>query len=131
MAQELVMIFRHGDRLDSHMPTEEEKEQCGGLEVKDDTPLNMQGHKNAKTTGEEVRKIIDAEAKGREVELRLWSSPMLRCVQTLAGIVEGVQLGDDKIDVRICEYLSETMPWHNDDHPDFEGPLLINKEPTD
>ena len=51
ISQELVFLFRHGDRLDSHMPSEEEKEKCGGLEIKDDTPLNLSGHQNAKKTG--------------------------------------------------------------------------------
>ena len=83
----LVLVLRHAERAD------EAGEAWDGRP--DNPPLSVKGHAQVRATGAALAAAVATSTSTRTVVV---SSPFQRCLQTAAGLVEG--LGDDA-DIRL------------------------------
>lgn len=118
MSSEVVITVRHGARLDINAKDDQEIEDCGGRH-EFDTPLCFHGHEQAHQTGLFLADVIKNLKDKRPIEVKLWSSPYLRCLQTGCGVFNALNelLGETKPKViNITEYLAEAQMsgYYND-----------------
>ena len=89
----VIIMVRHGHRLDCNFDAEDEEKQIYGQPdlYNDvyDTPLSKKGHEKATIVGQFLQEKILTRFKKYKVQL--WSSPYLRCVQTVCGISQSLR----------------------------------------
>ena len=97
-----LILIRHGERLDdSHNVTKEEKESTK-VEYELDIPLSIKGRQMAVDTGRFLKEYLNKI--GAEYDISYYSSPYLRCLQTVSGVICGLSRPGD---VKVREELSE------------------------
>lgn len=93
-----VVIVRHAERLDYKHGRTWVTEAARPW----DTPITEHGHEQAGQAGRFLREHL--AAKGLPGPTKMYSSPLLRCVETAVGIREGLE---KKIPIHVANHLVE------------------------
>lgn len=121
----LYLLFRHGERLDGMNVTTEEKQATKVINPLD-IPLSIIGKEQAFYSGKFFTTWL--KEHGLEIgELKLYSSPYLRCLQTMEGVIRGLDYQESK-EVTVREELSEMQIGSYGDSAKIDD-LVINTFP--
>ena len=97
----LIMFVRHGERADAKSGYL--KAPCS--DIPHDPCLTENGKQQAYITGEYIRSLVpDIDYK----DIKIISSPLLRAMQTAAGIIQGLQLAESPI-IQVKNAIIEEM----------------------
>ncbi len=122
-----LVLIRHGQRLDdNHYVTNEEREATK-VEHPLDIPLSVRGKEMAIETGQFLLKYLKERMNGQECDFLFYSSPYVRCLQTAAGVLNGLGLNKEIV---VREELSEFQLGNNGDNLRIDD-LVVNKYKTD
>lgn len=105
-----IILIRHGERTDD--PERSVQLSSDEPEVKYDCHLTQVGQEQAFTTGEYIKTnvIEQNRLKIYPSDIKIISSPFLRCQQTAHGVVQGLGFGTSEItlDDRLGEFLMKS-----------------------
>ena len=99
-----LILVRHGERLDDSNRVSPEERKATKMLNELDTPLSINGKVMAVETGQHIKAFLN-ENGHRDYNVKMISSPYVRCLQTAEGIFRGMEESIKKITVR--EELSE------------------------
>jgi broad specificity phosphatase PhoE len=88
--------------LDDRYNVSVEEKENTKIENERDTPLSIRGKEMALETGRFLKTYLSKI--GASFEVKYYSSPYLRCLQTVSGVINGLSLPGD---VYVREELSE------------------------
>ena len=90
--QKYIILARHGERIDDvHKVTDEERQLWKPYDFELDIPLSVNGHLMAQTTGQTISQRVSSLLLNSS-DIKVYSSPYVRCIQTALGIVKGLGL---------------------------------------
>jgi len=100
-----LVLVRHAQRLDYILKAKWMSE----AERPFDTPITEHGHVQSRAAGETLRRHLTR--LGLPIPTKIFSSPLLRCVETSFGIREGLRKEEENLPVEIFveNYLVESM----------------------
>lgn len=119
-----LIFIRHGERADqvkvAPQPTSENATLASIYESKTphDPNLTRVGLQQASEAGKHFKKRIQEVQNENKItfdEIRVESSPFLRCLQTAANIAKELQIGSIKVNYRVCETLWDTEEFEQAD----------------
>jgi broad specificity phosphatase PhoE len=107
-----IILIRHGERSDD--PERELRSDIDSTEpeVKFDCHLTDKGMKQAVKTGEFIKESVIGQnrLKIKSCDIKVFSSPFLRCVQTASGICQGLgfKIPEITLDDRLGEFMMKS-----------------------
>ena len=122
-------MIRHGERLDdSHRVSQEEKDTTK-VEYHLDIPLSANGKKQAVETGRFLKSYLEQAlgSSSAEFDVQFYSSPYLRCLQTVSGVISGLR---KRGEITVREELSEMQIGNLNDECRIAN-LVINQYHSD
>jgi len=122
--EQFLILIRHGERLDNYCNVSDEERKATKVENHLDIPLSQQGKRQAFETGEHLRKLLKDKGIETGANVKLLSSPYLRCLQTSEGVLRGLVSIPCEITVR--EELSEMQIGSYGHEAKIED-LIVNK----
>jgi len=98
----VLILVRHAERLDYL----EKLEWVNVAERPWDTPLSPKGHQQADAAGNAIQELLEKLGYGNKIH-RMYSSPLLRCVETCRGIAKGRYDSKVRVDNRLVEHICD------------------------
>ena len=98
-----MILMRHAERMDD--PGREGNAQP--IEISFDTQITDKGEDQSAMTGAFLRKLLGEETL-KDAEIYVASSPFLRCVQTVSGVLDGAKVPESTA-INIHDELSELL----------------------
>ncbi|CDW87232.1 iq calmodulin-binding motif family protein [Stylonychia lemnae] len=107
--KQYLVVLRHSERLDDQHRVSDEERASTKVMHELDIPISQNGHKLAYQTGQVLRGKVGLKVEEIKTKwnVKVYSSPYLRCLQTSDQVIKGLTDEKENIDIVVREQLSE------------------------